>query len=521
MSVRPERYGHPLPTLLLYTLTSIALALIAQPLLPVVLPSHLLQHFNLPPPPAFPALQACLGFSILTFVGSLVAVPAVSAALMAKGIQGRDLLKPGGRVSGPMIPECLGLPIACLYILLMMLFIPFPFSHMFNSGRKGQIEKSVGRECFPTSELTLYLSSLLSLMVATLLGFIDDLFDIRWRHKLPIPLIAAIPTLVVYYSEGGLTSVVLPKGVGRWIETLGWGGWVGSKVIDLGPLYYIYLLLLPTFTTNSINILAGVNGVECIQALIIAASVLLNDLLFLPLWPRWLLVALGGIGDPDAGKILAFAGGEMVQRHLMSAYFMGPMVGVCAGFLWHNWYPAKAFPGDTFCYFTGMAFSAVALQGHFSKTLILFFVPQIFNFILSCPQLFHLVECPRHRLPHYETGTNLLHPSRVIFAKRPAAHTRLVLSVLEILGLVRLERAAESPSPSTSEGSVERAWTAQKGDIVSSTNLTILNFLLVRLGPMREDTLCSVMGGVQVGCSALAFWVRYGLGAWVYGGDRR
>lgn len=28
-------------------------------------------------------------------------------------------------------PECLGLPIASLYILLMMLFIPFPFSHLF------------------------------------------------------------------------------------------------------------------------------------------------------------------------------------------------------------------------------------------------------------------------------------------------------------------------------------------------------------------------------------------------------
>lgn len=62
-------------------------------------------------------------------------------------------------------------------------------------------------------------------------------------------------------------------------------------------------------------------------------------------------------------------------------------------------YPARAFPGDTFCYFSGMAFSAVAIQGHFSKTLILFFIPQIFNFILSCPQLFHLVHCPRHRLP--------------------------------------------------------------------------------------------------------------------------
>ena len=64
-----------------------------------------------------------------------------------------------------------------------------------------------------------------------------------------------------------------------------------------------------------------------------------------------------------------------------------------------NRYPARAFPGDTFCYFTGMAFSAVAIQGHFSKTLILFFLPQIFNFVLSCPQLFHLVDCPRHRLP--------------------------------------------------------------------------------------------------------------------------
>jgi len=46
--------------------------------------------------------------------------------------------------------------------------------------------------------------------MATLLGFLDDLFDIRWRHKLPIPLIAAIPLLMVYYAEGGNTHVVVP-----------------------------------------------------------------------------------------------------------------------------------------------------------------------------------------------------------------------------------------------------------------------------------------------------------------------
>jgi UDP-N-acetylglucosamine--dolichyl-phosphate N-acetylglucosaminephosphotransferase len=61
-------------------------------------------------------------------------------------------------------------------------------------------------------QLTLYLSAILSLLTATLLGLLDDLFDIRWRHKIPIPLIASIPLLLVYYAEGGLTEVVIPKG---------------------------------------------------------------------------------------------------------------------------------------------------------------------------------------------------------------------------------------------------------------------------------------------------------------------
>ena len=64
-------------------------------------------------------------------------------------------------------------------------------------------------------------------------------------------------------------------------------------------------------------------------------------------------------------------------------------------------YPARVFPGDTLCYVTGMAFSVVGIQAHFSKTLLLFFMPQIFNFLLSCPQLFGLVPCPRHRVPRY------------------------------------------------------------------------------------------------------------------------
>lgn len=64
--------------------------------------------------------------------------------------------------------------------------------------------------------------------MATLLGFLDDVFDIRWRHKLPIPLVAAIPLLLVYYAENGQTDVVVPIPLRRWLGTN----------LDLGALAY-------------------------------------------------------------------------------------------------------------------------------------------------------------------------------------------------------------------------------------------------------------------------------------------
>lgn len=193
-------------------------------------------------------------------------------------------------------------------------------------------------------------------------------------------------------------------------------------------MYYVYIALLSTFSTNSINILAGINGSEVSQALIIALSVIINDLLYLP-WPidfKIPLHILGSHAELEFGGVwnagMSHGSRELVERHLFSLYFMLPLVAVCTGFLYHNWwamslfavmdptqwhiysiwnfrYPARVFPGDTLCYATGMAFAVVGIQAHFLKTLLLFFLPQIFNFILSCPQLFGLVPCPRHRVP--------------------------------------------------------------------------------------------------------------------------
>lgn len=41
----------------------------------------------------------------------------------------------------------------------------------------------------------------------------------------------------------------------------------------VGILYYVYMALLAVFCTNAINILAGINGLEVGQSLIIAGSI--------------------------------------------------------------------------------------------------------------------------------------------------------------------------------------------------------------------------------------------------------
>ncbi|KAJ4482222.1 UDP-N-acetylglucosamine-dolichyl [Lentinula aciculospora] len=497
--VSSEVSPRPLSSTLLFGLAPIASWFIVRPFLD--------------PIPSLPGLYTSIGFSIFAFMATLHLVPALGPTFVKADLKGRDLLK----VYATPIPESLGLVCASVYILALILFIPFAFSDSLSMGST-QTPEGIFVSEFPHSRLSVYLSSLLSLLMATILGFLDDVFDIRWRHKLPIPIIASIPLLMVYFAEGGNTHIVVPLPL-RFL--------LGS-LVNLGPLYYLYMSLLSTFATNSINILAGINGSEVSQALIIAISVILNDLLYLP-WPIGFHLPvhlLGSKAEVEFGGVwsagMAYGSKELVERHLFSLYFMLPLVAVCSGFMYHNWYPARAFPGDTLCYVTGMAFAVVGIQAHFSKTLLLFFLPQIFNFVLSCPQLFGLVPCPRHRVPRYvlhhhltlslsdrmdgwtrfDADTNLLHPSKAILMKPPS---KLAATVLRILSILKLVDLTVHPS----------------GVILETTNLTILNFFLVRLGPMNEKRLVQVLMCCQIGGSVLAFSVRYGLAGLVYDGDRR
>jgi len=190
--------------------------------------------------------------------------------------------------------------------------------------------------------------------------------------------------------------------------------------------------MLSIFCTNSINILAGINGLEVGQSFIIACSVVTHNLLELTL-------------DHGSSPVIT-------HTHTFSLFLMLPYIGTTIALWIYNWYPSKVFVGDTFTYFSGMTFAVVAILCHFSKTLLLFFIPQILNFLYSCPQLFGLIPCPRHRLPKYNQST---------------------------------------------------------GKLEATPNWNLINLFLSLLGPMTEKRLCVVMLTFQTACCILGFITRY------------
>jgi len=153
----------------------------------------------------------------------------------------------------------------------------------------------------------------------------------------------------------------------------------------------------------------------------------------------------------------------------------------------HNWFPATVFVGDTFCYFAGMTLAVAGILGHFGKTLLLFFFPQLFNFVYSLPQLFGLVPCPRHRLPKADSSSGLLYPSTVQF--KLTSKNRALVRTLLLLGL--LTKMDED------------------GEMITTNNWTLLNLLLIFFGPLREDHLTILLMAIQASCTLSALLLRF------------
>jgi len=292
------------------------------------------------------------------------------------------------------------------------------------------------------------------------LGFADNVLNLRWRHKLILPTIASLPVLLVYYIQGGSTHVLVPDFIRNKV-------WEKGPVfaVDFGPIFYVFLSMLSVFGTNAINILAGINGLEIGQSIILSGAMILNSLVQMNRHPNWGFETVFGL------------------------YLLLPFIA-CSVALWlFNKYPSRVFVGDTYCYLAGTVLAVSGILGHCSKTLLLFMFPQVVNFVYSVPQLFRIIPCPRHRMPAYVEELDKVDVSYTDWFVPSHAATRIVVKVIETCRLAKVERQGES---------------------IRVGNLTVINYLIWKIGkPVNEGKLTYVLLSWQIVWIMIAFLLRY------------
>ena len=385
--------------------------------------------------------------AVLAGLATLWLIPQSKELFIKANLFGRDMHRKGR----PQVPEAMGVVVGACYGIALSCFLPFVF---------------ISRSLIPSDlKLSMFMAALLSINAMCFLGFADNVLNLRWRVKLVIPFATALPLLLVYYAGSGSTRVLVPAIFG------------GYSSIDLGFFYYVFLASLAVFATNAINILAGVNGLEVGQTVVLTGSLILNNIIQLSRLDRHWLVW---------------------ESHLFSFYLLLPFFAVSLALYKFNKYPAEVFVGDTYCYLAGMTIAASGIIGQTSKTVLLFMLPQVVNFLYSIPQLFGLIPCPRHRLPVYIEDRDVVSISYTEWMqpdKELSSLGRLVVNVLKRLRLAKVET---------------------QGDRVRVQNLTLLNLALWIFGDMHEQRLTQVLLFFQCVWSVLAFGIRYYLAGWIY-----
>lgn len=389
-----------------------------------------------------------LTLSILAGLCTHSIVPDLGRLLLAADRCGKDLNKKGN----PKLAESLGVAAGSVFLIAMFLFIPCAEATVETLGN--------------------YTAALLSISSMLLLGFADDVLNLKWRHKIILPAMASLPLLMIYKLTSDRTEVVVPIPLRIFL--------LGRSIVNIGGFYYVYMAAVSIFCTHSINILAGVNGVEVGQSIIIGFFILLNNII----------------------TIMSSETNTSIQSlHYYSMFLLFPFLSVSLALLAHNWYPAKVFVGDTYCYFAGMTFAVSGILGHFSKTLLLLFIPQIFNFIISLPQLIGIIPCPRHRLPRLNPQTNKLESSTVVIVdfRRLKPIGKLIIKVFSTLRIIKIVKIPSSDNPS-----------------MICTNFTLLSILLNLFGSMREDNLTILLMIIQAISCTIGLLIRHFLSKFVF-----
>lgn len=255
---------------------------------------------------------------ILAFVIVVLALPNTIRLLREKGIMGIDVHKP----DKPEVAKGGGFVV--LFALVTSLLIV------------------IGITTFQDREVdTGLLAALVSILLAGMIGLLDDTLDFKNRTKIVLPMLAAIPMMVM---QVGTTTMSIPL--------------IGT--VDFGVLYPLVVIpLMVTFIIDSTNMYGGMNGLEAGLSAINSAALILYVLL-----------------------LSLIDGTETTQALLDSGVVAGALLGASLAFLIFNRYPAKILPGDVGRLPMGAAIAAALILGNMDRLAIFLYAPFALNFLL-------------------------------------------------------------------------------------------------------------------------------------------
>ncbi len=176
-----------------------------------------------------------------------------------------------------------------------------------------------------------------SILILTVIGLIDDLMG--WRRgglskklRMILCIFAAIPLIVI---NSGVSEITIPL--------------LGT--INTGILYALIAIPIGIVATSTtFNILAGFNGLESGQGIMIISAL---------------------------GVATYITGNSWISLICLI------MVVALIPFWFYNKYPARVFPGDVLTYPIGGFIGIIAIVGNIEKIAVIFFIPYIIEVILK------------------------------------------------------------------------------------------------------------------------------------------
>jgi UDP-N-acetylglucosamine--dolichyl-phosphate N-acetylglucosaminephosphotransferase len=254
---------------------------------------------------------------LLIFLSGLMttflSLPVLMEAMRTRGFTGRDVHKK----DEPEIPEMGGVAILI-----------------------GVAASGVVGSILMPDKTVLFFSFISTVLVAGVVGFIDDIRPLNARVKPLLTLLASVPILVT----GTYTpNIVFP-------------------IIGGTRLTVVYPVLIPivmAVTSNAVNMMDPFNGVMSGTSTVITVALLIAAL------------ALG----LENGEILCVM-----------------LLGSLVAFYYFNRYPSRVFSGDVGSLCVGTALGAIAIMGRLEVVAVVAFMPQIMNAFYGISSMMRLYE---------------------------------------------------------------------------------------------------------------------------------